>query len=164
MGGITSVHLSASPLTLPGSMWRLSPHRGGQKSSTAKFRVPCFLIWRSAPWLRPSGCRERGACTERRCSPFASIFGSESNKNRTEARGGGEGGEEGGGEGGAFSFILETGCLLDGVPTGLLMIHHVRVLNTLCKCFCSNTETVGCNLPNPSANYLIFQVTVKRVR
>ena len=63
----------------------------------SEFRVPCFLIWWSASRPRPSSCCERGACTDRRRSLFASIFGSEATHSRGEGRGG-VGREWGGGE------------------------------------------------------------------
>lgn len=94
-----SAHLSTSPLPLPGAQSGVSPRRGGQKSATAIFFLSLVSLYGDRrPGPAPFGCRERGACTEGRCSPFASIFGSESNRNRTETRGG----DEGGGEGGAF--------------------------------------------------------------
>lgn len=62
----------------------------GKKIRSGEFRVPCFLIWWSASWPEPllaHDVSEARAQTGRRRSPFASIFGSEFNKNHREGRG-----------------------------------------------------------------------------
>lgn len=54
-----------------------------QKNLLQRISCPLFPYMVISVAARPSSCCERGACTNRRRSPFASIFGSESNKNRT---------------------------------------------------------------------------------
>lgn len=85
-------------------------HVKEKKRVLQRISCPLFPYMVISVAARPSSRRERGACTDRRRrrrrSPFASIFGSESNKNRTEERGsrtGRGGGVEQGGRGRANS-------------------------------------------------------------
>lgn len=58
-----------------------------KSSATANFGCLVSLYGDERRGLAPPSSCERGACTNlRRCSPFASIFGSEFNKNRKEGR------------------------------------------------------------------------------
>lgn len=102
-------------LTLSVSVF-LSPFHGMPRTKNPLQRISCplFPYMEISVAARPSSCCERCACTSRRRSPFASIFGSESNKNRTTGRGErwgeswGEGEGEGGVDGGEFPSILKT--------------------------------------------------------
>lgn len=81
----------------------LSPLRGHRKNLLQRNFMSLVSLYgdqRRSPALSPC---ERGACTDRgRRSPFASIFGSEFNKNRTET--GAEGGRGGCGAGQGNEF------------------------------------------------------------